>query len=359
MIKKRMRLSKGNDILLIFALFMLFPALLAQPGGKSFQFLEVTNSARIAALGGDAVAISDNDPDLAFHNPAMLNRDMHHHAALNYVNYFAGINYGYASVAAQFKNRGTVAGGIHYLNYGRFQGADENGNLTGTFRAADYSVNLMYSRTLDSMFTAGITLKSIFSDLEAYNSTALAFDAGITFHKPGSRFTAGVVFRNIGWQVTSYYPEGARGPLPFNIVVGVSQGLQYAPLNFFIVVNHLEKWDLTYKTSEQKENELDPFTGESASESGFDLFIDQFMRHIVVGTELNLGKNVVLRLGYNYRRRQELKIDSKPGVVGFSWGIGINMSKFRISYGRPAYHLAGGANYFSFSMNLDEFKKKF
>jgi len=32
-----------------------------QAGGKAFQFLEVTNSAHVAALGGNVVAAADND----------------------------------------------------------------------------------------------------------------------------------------------------------------------------------------------------------------------------------------------------------------------------------------------------------
>lgn len=330
-----------------------------QPGSKAFQFLEVTNSARVAALGGDAVAITDDDPDLAYHNPALLNRDMHHHLALNYVNYFAGINYGYASAAAKLGAKGTMAGGIHYVNYGKFQGADESGILTGSFRAADYSVNIMYSRPLDSLFSFGFTVKSVFSDLESYNSTALAFDAGITYYNPVSKFTAGLVMRNLGFQVKAYYPEGTGEPLPFNLALGLSKGLQYAPLTFYIVADHLEKWDLTYETQADKEGSTDPLTGEPVAESGFDIFLDKFMRHIIVGTELNLGKNLTLRAGYNYRRRQEMKIESKPGMVGFSWGIGIKVSKFRINYGRSVFHMAGGTNQFSFSMNLDEFSKKF
>lgn len=83
------------------------------------------------------------------------------------------------------------------------------------------------------------------------------------------------------------------------------------------------------------------------------------MRHFLVGLEINVGKNITLRTGYNYRRRQEMKIETKPGMVGFSWGIGVKISKFRISYGRAVYHLAGGTNHFSFCMNLDEFGKKF
>jgi len=350
--------TPARCLLLVLPLFFHPACLFGQPGGKAFQFLEVTNSARVAALGGNAIAIYDDDLDLPYLNPSLLNNGMHHHLALNYVNYFSGINYGYASSATKLGS-GMLAGGIHYLNYGKFQGADENGVLTGTFRAADYSVNVMYSHPLDSLFTWGVTLKSIYSDLETYNSTAIAVDAGITYYDPEAKFTAALVVRNAGWQVNTYYQNGAHEPLPFNIALSFSQGLKYAPLTFFVVADHLEKWDLTYTTEEDLNEAIDPFTGESTTKNGFDVFIDKFMRHIAVGAEINLGQNFVLRAGYNYRRRQEMKVDSKPGMVGFSWGAGVKISRYHISYSRSAYHLAGGVNYFSFSVNLDEFSKKF
>ncbi len=353
-----MHYTTGRFLILLGGIFMLGQPLAGQPGGKAFQFLEVTNSARVAALGGDAVAQNDNDLDLAYHNPAMLNADMRHQLVINYVNYFAGVNYGYASAATALK-KGTIAGGIHYLNYGKFQGADETGALTNTFKASDYSINILYSRPLDSLFTIGLTMKSIFSDLETYNSSALAVDVGLMYHNPDSRFSAGLVIRNAGFQINTYYPNGAHEPLPFEIALGVSQSLKYAPLTFFLVADHLEKWDLTYTTNADKEKDEDPLTGTSSEKEGFDLAFDKLMRHMVIGTEINLGKNISLRAGYNYRRRQELKIDTKPGMVGFSWGIGVKISKFKISYAHPSYHLANGGNYFSLSMNLDELSKKF
>jgi hypothetical protein len=349
-----------KDFIVLFScgVFMLSQPLHGQPGGKAFQFLEVTNSARVAALGGDAVAIHDNDLDLPYHNPAMLSADMRHDLVLNYVNYFAGVNYGYASAATALK-KGTIAGGIHYLNYGKFQGADETGALTNTFKAADYSINVLYSRPLDSLFTIGLTMKTIFSDLETYSSSALAVDVGLMYHNPSSRFSAGLVFRNAGFQIKTYYPNSGHEPLPFEIALGVSQSLKYAPLTFFVMADHLEKWDLTYTTEADKEKANDPNTGTSSEKQGFDLAFDKLMRHMVIGTEIRLGKSVSLRAGYNYRRRQELKIDTKPGMVGFSWGVGVKIYKFKISYGHPAFHVAGGGNYFSFSMNLDELSKKF
>ncbi len=362
--KNIIRVISVRVALVLSALLVSALAAWSQPGGKAFQFLEMTNSARVGALGGDAVAIHDQNPELAYHNPSLLNPGMHHHMALNYVNYFAGTNFGYATAATKAGSKGMLAGGIHYLYYGTFKGYDENGMATGKFRAADYSINIMYSRPLDSLFTCGFTVKSIYSDYEAYNATALAIDAGITYHNPQSKLTIGLVLRNLGFQVDKYYAAGSNEPLPFNIALGLSKSLEHAPLTFYIVINHLEKWDLTYTTQKEKEDEENNegsmvIDGGSSSESNFDKLVDKSMRHIVAGAEFNIGQNLVFRAGYNYRRRQELKIDDKPGMVGFSWGAGLNLNKFRISYGRAIYHLAGGTNQFSFSLNLDEFNKKF
>jgi hypothetical protein len=344
---------------LLLLLLLIFNGTNAQPGGKAFQFLDVTNAARVAALGGKAPAIYDDDLNMPFHNPALLNELQHNHVILNYVDYFAGINYGYASYARTYQNLGNFAVGIHYLNYGKFQGADETGALTGTFRASDYALNIMYSRRIDSMFSVGINLKPIYSDLESYNSFAMAIDAGIVYHNPGWGFTTGLVIRNAGIQLSTYYPNGDRESLPLDIQLGLSQGLKHAPLRFMVVADHLEKWDLTYQTEEDIENSVNQLTGEAEVKSNFDVFADRFMRHITIGGEVLLGKNVFISLGYNYRRRQEMKIDTKPGMVGFSFGVNIRISKFGISYGRPVTHQVGGSNHFSFSMDLDKFYKKF
>jgi hypothetical protein len=348
-----------RPVVIIILLNMVLSSINAQPGGKAYQFLDVTNSARVAAIGGKAPAVFDDDLNIPFHNPALLNDQMHNHIVLNYVDYFAGINYGYASYARSYEGVGNFAAGMHYLNYGKFQGADETGALTGTFRASDYALNIMYSRKIDSLFSVGINMKPIYSSLESYNSFALAIDAGIAFHNPGWMFTAALVLRNAGIQVSKYNPNSEREPLPFDIQLGISQGLRHAPLRFFVVADHLEKWNLTYQTEEDIKDAVNELTGETTEKSRFDIFGDRFMRHITLGTEILLGKNLFFSFGYNYRRRQEMKIDSKPGMVGFSWGASIRISKFRISYGRPVTHLAGGSNHFSLSMNLDEFYKKF
>lgn len=348
-----------NKIYIFLSFLIISAGLRSQPGGKAFQFLENANSARVAALGGKVAALSDDDLNMPFHNPSLLSSSMHNHLVLNYVDYFTDINYGYVSYSRSYKDIGNFAVGINYLNYGKFIGADESGFITSEFRAADYALNLIYSRSLDSLFTVGINLKPIYSNLESYSSFAIALDAGITYHNTDRLFTASFVLKNIGTQISTYYPNGEKEPLPFEILLGIAQKLKYAPLAFYIVAEHLEKYDLTYVTEEEEENATDPFTGEEVKEDKLNTFIDKTMRHIIIGTEIFLTDNFMLRFGFNYRRRMEMLVESRTGTVGFSWGVGIKISKFHLSYARPTYHLAGAPNHFSLSMNLSEFYKKF
>lgn len=341
---------------LVFVICLLIPVLAsAQKGGEStYSFLGLTNSARVAALGGESVSLLDDDINLVFHNPALLTPGMDNNLNLNYVNYFAGVNFGYASYARHKEGIGSFAAGMHYVNYGEFDRTDELGENQGTFRAAEYALNLVYARSLiDSILTVGINMKPIYSSLESYSSLGLAFDVGLSYHNPRTYTTIGLVAKNMGFQLTSY--TGIREKLPFEIQAGITQGLAHAPFRFSIVYQNLERWDLSYELEESND-----YTGvlEETEIGGFDVFGDKLMRHLVFGVELLLGENFHVDLGYNYKRRQEMKVLARPGTVGFSWGFGFRVSKFHLSYGRSSYHLAGGTNHFSLTTNLSDFYRK-
>jgi len=337
----------------IFLLTLLIPVVSsAQKGGEStYSFLGLTNSARVAALGGEAVSLADDDINLVFHNPALLSPGMHNNLNLNYVNYFAGVNFGYASYGYHKEGIGSFAAGMHYVNYGTFDRTDELGENQGSFRAAEYALNLVYARSLiDSILTVGVNMKPIYSSLESYSSLGLAFDVGLTYHNPNTFTTIGLVAKNMGLQITSY--TGVREKLPFEIQAGITQGLAHAPFRFSIIYQNLERWDLTYEVEDSNDNTS---IGDEVEVGGFDVFGDKLMRHLVFGVELLLGENFHFDLGYNFKRRQEMKVTARPGTVGFSWGFGFRVSKFHISYGRSSYHLAGGTNHFSLTTNLSDF----
>ncbi|MGM0475525.1 MAG: type IX secretion system protein PorQ, partial [Bacteroidota bacterium] len=246
-----MSMRKGAllPVLILFVSGCLFfPAnLLAQKGGETtYSFLGLTNSARISALGGEVVSIRDDDINLVFHNPALLHSGMHNHLSLNYVNYFAGVNYGYASYGYSREGIGNFAAGMHYVDYGTFDRTDELGDIQGTFRASEYAMNLFYSRpVIDTFLTAGVNLKPIFSSFEQYNSFGIALDAGIVYHSPGTHTSIGLVAKNLGFQIVSY--TGKREKLPFEVQAGITQGLEHAPFRFSVTLQHLERWDLTYE----------------------------------------------------------------------------------------------------------------
>jgi opacity protein-like surface antigen len=77
------------------------------------------------------------------------------------------------------------------------------------------------------------------------------------------------------------------------------------------------------------------------------------MRHLVIGAEILPSENFIIRAGYNYQRRQELKYDEKLSAVGFSFGFGVKIKRFRLDYGIAQYHLAGSSNLFSLAVNIN------
>ncbi len=162
--------------------------------------------------------------------------------------------------------------------------------------------------------------------------------------------SAGLVLKNMGMQLTSF--SGTRERVPFEIQAGLTQGLAHAPFRFSIQLQHLERWDLSYEVKDEN-NFI--FGGDPEAVNKFDIFADKLMRHAVFGVELLLGESFHFDFGYNYKRRQEMKMNSLPGMVGFSWGFGFRINKFHIAYGRSTYHLAGGTNHFSLTTDLSAF----
>lgn len=204
-------LMMGRKFFYIVLICFVVPALEAQTGGDNiYEFLNLTHSGLVSSLGGSNVSLNISNLNLAYHNPALLKSEMDKSLALNYVNYLAGINYGLAMYSRSFPGTGNFAAGITYLNYGSFTEADASGNITGNFSASEYALSLIYSREIDSLFTVGINFKPVLSHLEKYTSFGFAFDLGAGYHNRSDLFSAGLVIRNIGLEVTTYAGENVR-----------------------------------------------------------------------------------------------------------------------------------------------------
>jgi len=330
----------------------------AQVGGNAtYTFLKLTNSARVAALGGENISINDNDLNFVYHNPAMLDSSMTNNLVLNYVNYFADINYGYACYARKINNYGIFAAGIHYINYGKFIQADPTGKITGTFTASEMALNIFWSKPLiDSVLKIGVNLKPIYSHLESYSSFGLAIDAGLNYNSKNNLFSASFAVRNFGSQLKPYV-EGNYEPLPFDMLLGFSQKLEHAPFRMSVTLHHLHKWDMSYDPNSNQPYTYTDNNQLTENQYQYNVF-DNLMRHTIFGMEFIPSKNFIVMLAYNHQRRMEMKVETKPFLVGFSWGFYIRVYKLRLSYGQSIYHLAGASNHFSVNFNLSDFYSK-
>ncbi len=343
-----------NFMLLLLLTGMFFP-LPAQTGGtRTYRFLDLPYSSRVAALGGGVAAMPAEELSFATANPALLSPASVRRLEMHYINYFSDINFGSVAYAFHTPLPVMTAAGIQYVNYGRFEGTDPQGNVTGTFTAAEYIFHVTAAYVLlDSSLTVGMSLKPLLSVLERYRSFGLVADLGIAWHSHDELVTAGLVLRNVGFQLTPYV-KGEREPVPFEIRAGMAARLRHAPFRFVVTFRDLQQPDLLYPRPDDPENPTSIYPSDKEYH-GMARVAENFMRHTVLGVEVLMGRSLLLSAGYNYRRRKELQVPPRTGMTGFSLGATLRLKKFSISYGRATYHLAGASNHLSFATNLKNF----
>jgi hypothetical protein len=84
----------------------------------------------------------------------------------------------------------------------------------------------------------------------------------------------------------------------------------------------------------------------------------KLMRHMAVGTELALGQNLSVLIGYSHQRRMEMTTSERRGTSGFGWGMKFRMAKIDITYGSASYFPGQNSNQFSLVLDPARFSKK-
>jgi hypothetical protein len=334
----------------LFLFFVSFPAILfAQIGGQSvYPFLNLAISPRQLALGGKNITIFDQDVNQGAINPASINVEMDNQLAVNYTNLYGELNYGTANYAYVWDRRTqTIHAGIQYMSYGTFDGRDELGNATGSFSANEAALSVGYGYNIPfSDFYIGVNGKLITSQLESYTSIGAALDLGIIYKDDDNDIIYSLLVRNFGTQISTY--AGLKERLPFELLAGISQELQYVPLRWHITLENLQQWDLSFSNPARAENTLDG--GVKDEEVSF---INNTMRHVVIGAELFPRKGFNIRLGYNFRRSQELSITDVRTFSGLSVGLGLKFGRFKFDYAYARFTAAAHVSMFGLTLNLE------
>lgn len=335
-----------NFILIVFVLWNTVS--FSQVGGQSvYQFLNLMTSPRQAAMGGKVITLFDYDVNQGQYNPASINSEMHNHLALNYGSYYGEVSYGTASYAYTYdRHVQTFHAGMNYINYGNFDGRDENGLETGSFSGSEAALSFGYSYNLP--FTdiyIGANAKLITSTLESYTSFGGAVDLGCIYIDERNDINYALVLRNMGSQFTTY--AGVYEPLPFEIIAGISQELEHVPIRWHLTLENLQQWNVAFSNPARAEGTLDGGTQEENVS-----FFNNALRHAIFGVELFPQKGFNVRFGYNFRRSEELKLVEQRTFAGLSLGFGLRMGKMRFQYSYSRYTLAGNTSLFGLMINL-------
>ncbi|KVV14680.1 type IX secretion system protein PorQ [Flavobacterium sp. TAB 87] len=319
-----------------------------QIGGKyTYQFLNLMTSPRQAALGGKVITLYDDDVNQVLFNPATLNAEMDNNFAINYSNYYGEVTYGTASYAYTYdRHLQTFQAGVTYVNYGNFEGYDETGQATANFTGSEAALSVGYAYNLPyTDLYLGASAKIITSTLESYNSIGGAVDLGLIYIDTKNDINWGVVIRNLGTQFKTY--SGIHEKLPLEIVAGVSQELEHVPIRWHLTFENLQQWNIAFSNPNRSVNNLD---GTSTDEKVG--FLSNVIRHTIIGVELFPKKAINLRVGYNFRRSEELKIVDQRNFSGVSLGFGLKLNKLKFNYSYSRYTLAANTSLFGLTMNF-------
>lgn len=320
----------------------------AQIGGQNtYQFLNLPASSKISALGGKNITSYTSDPANAMANPALINFEMHNQMSANYMNYFADVNYGTASYAYDVgRTTQMIQAGVTYIDYGNFDGFDESGNSTTEFGGKEAAVSIGYARRIGRTdFHGGVNVKLISSKLEQYTSFAGALDLGLSYIYTEWDLVVSGVIRNAGTQFKAF--NEVRESMPFEVVLGISQKLKKAPIRWHITLENMQEWDIAFRNTARDEEDLNGnVTADDPS------FINNALRHTILGVELFPDAGFSVQIGYNFRRGEELRIQDQRAFSGLTGGVSIRFNKLRFSYSYAQFNRAASSSFFGLNIDL-------
>lgn len=297
--------------------------------------------------------MNDSDIQLSTFNPATIGEGMNNKLGLSYVDYYTDINFATLQYSHSFDKLGCFAATVQYHNYGHFDETSESGMITGDFSCNDFSVNLGWGRRLSPNWSIGAAIKYAGIQQEMYHAGAMAVDVG-GMYLADNGWILSLTARNIGTQLFNNF-DVRHAPLPFSLDFGASRKLEHLPVTVMLWYNDIQKWNKVMETPIYVEHHTDPLTGEFTPENGVARFVRNLACHFVVGGELTLGKNIVLRSAFNYGQRYAMNVPEDRTLVGFSAGLGVKIKMFEISYARSRSSIVASPNYLTITMDLNKF----
>ncbi|MBP3774596.1 MAG: type IX secretion system protein PorQ [Bacteroidaceae bacterium] len=326
-------MNKGGIILLLCGILSFRGN--AQESASVFNFLKIPLSSHVAALGGENVSLSQDDPTLIFFNPAQAAQVDDKSLSLDYVSYLEDTRIMGAAFTKVFSVRHTVGFTGQILDYGSMDETNEVGDIVGSFSAKDVALSALYSYTMGNGWVGGATARYLFSKYAEYSSSAVAFDLGLHYNNEPKDFSFGIVLRNVGAQLSSFH-EGQTEHLPTDLQMGITKQMEHAPFRFSVTMRDMTRWSNHYYYNPKGKNSVGR----------------KFFNHFVFGLDFLPSQNTYIALGFNCRRNNELKAAGAAHGAGWSVGGGLTAKKFKLGLAYAKYHVSTSSLLFNLSYSF-------
>lgn len=327
----------------------------AQVSNGLYRALTDANSARVVALGGLPLPVHDGDLQTAVFNPSTISPEMDNQLTLSYVGDFnVETNFATAQYSRTFEKIGSFAASVQYYNYGNMQYASESGYTDGsTFNVSDYVVTLGWGRELTDKWSIGANLKYAGVQYETGRAGAMGVDvAGTYWSYTNWVFT--LTARNIGRQIFCRELNVNDRWLPFSMDFIASKKLDHLPLTIVMGYKDLQHWNKLYQDPLDLAGYYDPITGQYQEPSKTAKFFTNLVSHLVIGGEMALGKNLLLRASYNYETHRNMGVPEKRSLVGFSAGFSVKIKAFQIDYALSRNNIVGSPHFLTLRIDLSK-----
>ena len=217
----------SSVIAILFLGLSLFAS--SSAGTAASPFLEIGVGAKSSSLGDAFIGLADDFNAMLF-NPSGLGFMEKGTVSFSHMNWLAETQINLAAAIYNVENIGTFGFIWENLNYGDFDGLDENGLNPYTFQASDSLFALSYGRKIQEGLAVGGTIKYITSEIEEYTAGTVAVDLGGLYKmKVAERpLGIGLSVKNVGGKM-KYDTEG--NPLPMTFGLGFSYGILVSEAN--------------------------------------------------------------------------------------------------------------------------------
>lgn len=308
-----------------------------------FQFLNMSNDARISALGEAGTSIESNASSLLYNPAGMARLNNFSDITFGKTSWIADINYLHGAVAIN-----PVPGGEYgvfglsfvYVDYGSIirtirSTTDQKGYLEmGEFKPFAFSAGIGYAKALSDKFSLGGSIRYVKQDLgkdqiisvnddgtygtKDYSLATVSYDFGVIYKTGMKSLTLGLNIRNFSQEI-KYEKEGFQLPLIFKI------GLSMNAMELFPNIDkEMHKLLITVDASHPRD----------------------YPEQVGIGGEYLFMNTVALRLGYLFPSDES----------GISAGVGLQQDidgyNFGFDYGYTSFGVFSNVHKFTLRFSL-------